>query len=150
METQAQNTPVFFELIVWALSFKTGKRYKNVRVGKTFEELHQLVRPGLRWQIDATFKNGRRVTFAQSNRFPLVPSVTGHMRAGGKTAIIDGCYTEFKDNLIFVYFKPTVSLFESHIKVYNRESIALVGNVTAENFDGFMAAAEVARQLLDV
>lgn len=146
METESKLT-VFFELTVWVYSINTNKPYRQVRTARTFDELYRLCRSGIRWQIDRVEPAARRVMLAQSDRFPSV-KVAEHMRDGGKTAIIDGCSVEAAGDRVYVYFKPINRYFDSHIKIYQQNSISLVGNVTLENFDGFLKAAEVARALL--
>lgn len=82
------------------------------------------------------------------NWFHAVPRSTAQWIERGDMETVDGLMVIHESQRTYIYFTDKACVFDSYIKIYNRHSIAIVGDVTQENFDGFLKAAAVAKRYI--
>lgn len=58
--------------------------------------------------------------------------------------VVDGLMVEHGLDNTYIYFTDTARQFDSCLKVYSGHSMTIVGNVTSENYDGFLKAVALA------
>lgn len=97
------------------------------------------------WEITREF-NGRKVMVAQSTTYH--PSVLPWMRNIKKlgAVVVDGLLVDVQLDRTYIHFSETPKQFDSNIKIYNGTHLSIEGNVTLENYDGFIKALELAKK----
>jgi hypothetical protein len=101
-----------------------------------------------RWDVHLQ----RNVVIAQSKNYHTVTPVTAVMKFQNtplpKSEIIDGLFVDFRPERTYIYFSDAAKPFDSCLKIYNGTHVSIEGNVTLDNYEGFMKAAVLAKRYM--
>lgn len=98
------------------------------------------------WQLrrwDAALKKMVMIA-CSTNWFSATPAITRKTLERDGLEVVDGLMVEHGLDNTYIYFTDTARQFDSCLKVYSGHSMTIVGNVTSENYDGFLKAVELA------
>lgn len=102
------------------------------------------------WQLRQWNASAKRMVMiaCSPNWFLATPAATVRWIENQQMEVVDGLMVVHESQRDYVYFTDTARWNDSHIKIYNRRSLAIVGDVTSANFDGFLKAAAVAKRYI--
>lgn len=83
-----------------------------------------------------------------TNWFTATPASTSRWIENQQMEVMDGLMVIHEPQRDYVYFTDKARLHDSYIKIYNRHSVTIVGNVTSDNYAGFLKAAALAQHFM--
>lgn len=98
------------------------------------------------WQLrrwDAAQKKMVMIA-CSTNWFSIAPVALCKTVQRNEMEIVDGLMIEHARDKTYIYFTDTVREMDSCLKIYEHRYLTIAGNVTAENYDGFLKAVALA------
>lgn len=98
------------------------------------------------WQLRRWDSVQRKMVMiaCSTNWFSATPAAVCSTIEHDNLEVVDGLMVEVTPDRTYIYFTDTARQFDTCLKIYNGHSLTIVGNVTSENYDGFLKAVALA------